>query len=132
MVPAFLGGTLGFVEGRLLPGGGPFWALLGMAAGNSTVILPLPAATGAAHGVTVLLLKRSILTEKIARRGQHITREYSIDPFELLRVSDVMVTKVDTLPRQCRSMRPSPSLWPTSIAINPIRWPTGTGAWSAW
>src|SRR6185437_1662505 len=113
-----LGGTLGFLEGQFLPGGQSFWALLGMSAmmggtmrspltavmfaveltGNSTVILPLLAATGAAHGVTVLLLKRSILTEKIARRGQHITREYSIDPFELMRVSDVMVTKVDTLP----------------------------------
>jgi CIC family chloride channel protein len=113
-----LGGTLGWLEGQFLPGGGSFWALLGMAAmmggtmrspltaimfaveltGNSTMILPLLAATGAAHGVTVLLLKRSILTEKIARRGQHITREYSIDPFELLRVSEVMVTKVDTLP----------------------------------
>jgi CBS-domain-containing membrane protein len=46
----------------------------------------------------VLLLKRSILTEKIARRGQHVVREYSIDPFELMRVSDVMVREVDTLP----------------------------------
>jgi chloride channel protein, CIC family len=58
----------------------------------------LLAATGAAYAVTVLLLKRSILTEKIARRGQHITREYTIDPFELLRVADVMVKNVDTLP----------------------------------
>ena len=48
--------------------------------------------------VTVLLLKRSILTEKIARRGQHITREYGIDPFELMRVGEVMVRDVDTLP----------------------------------
>jgi CIC family chloride channel protein len=46
----------------------------------------------------VLLLKRSILTEKIARRGQHVVREYSIDPFELLRVNEVMVRNVDTLP----------------------------------
>ena len=61
------------------------------------MIVPLLAATGAAYAVTVLLLKRSILTEKIARRGQHIAREYSVDPFELLRVDDVMV-KVDTLP----------------------------------
>jgi CBS domain-containing protein len=55
-------------------------------------------ATSAAYALTVLLLKRSILTEKIARRGQHVVREYSIDPFELLRVSDVMVREVDTLP----------------------------------
>ena len=41
----------------------------------------------AALGVTVLLLRRSILTEKIARRGQHINREYSVDVFDLLRVA---------------------------------------------
>ncbi len=55
------------------------------------------AASGAAYGVTVLLMKRSILTEKIARRGVHITREYSVDPFQLMRVRDVMVTEVETL-----------------------------------
>jgi CBS domain-containing protein len=44
----------------------------------------------AALGVTVLLMRRSILTEKLARRGHHITREYSIDPFELARVREVM------------------------------------------
>jgi chloride channel protein, CIC family len=113
-----LGGSAGWLEGQMLPGGASFWALIGMAAmmggtmrspltgvmfaveltGNIDLLLPLLAATGAAHAVTVLLLKRSILTEKIARRGQHITREYSVDPFELLRVSDVMVKNVDTLP----------------------------------
>jgi CBS domain-containing protein len=44
----------------------------------------------AALCVTVLLLRRSILTEKLARRGQHIAREYSVDVFELKRVGDVM------------------------------------------
>jgi CBS domain-containing protein len=44
----------------------------------------------AALCVTVLLLRRSILTEKLARRGQHIAREYSVDLFEMMRVSDVM------------------------------------------
>jgi CBS domain-containing protein len=48
--------------------------------------------------VTVLLLRRSILTEKIARRGQHIMREYGIDLFELTRAADIMVHPVDTLP----------------------------------
>src|SRR6185312_15460217 len=52
----------------------------------------------AAYGVTVLLMKRSILTEKIARRGQHIAREYAVDPFELARIRDVMVSEVETLP----------------------------------
>ncbi|MDE1937288.1 chloride channel protein [Bradyrhizobium sp.] len=113
-----LGGSLGWLEGQMLPGGPSFWALIGMAAmmggtmrspltgvmfaieltGNIEMLPILLAATGAAFAVTVLLLKRSILTEKIARRGQHITREYSIDQFELLRVADVMVKEVDTLP----------------------------------
>ncbi|HEX7775788.1 MAG TPA: chloride channel protein [Parvibaculum sp.] len=113
-----LGGALGWLEGQFLPGGTSFWALLGMASvmagtmrspltsivfaieltGNMQVLLPLLAATGAAYAVTVLLLKRSMLTEKIARRGQHLTREYSVDPFELLRVGEVMVKTVDTLP----------------------------------
>ncbi len=45
----------------------------------------------------MLLLRRSILTEKIARRGQHITREYGIDPFEFARARDIMIEAVDTL-----------------------------------
>lgn len=113
-----LGGTAGWLEGQFLPGDASCWALIGMAAmmggsmrapltgvlfaieltGNSGLLLPLLAATGGAYAVTVLLLKRSILTEKIARRGRHIVQEYSVDPFELLRVEDVMVREVDTLP----------------------------------
>src|SRR5690606_28245386 len=64
--------------------------------------LPLLAATISAYAVTVLLLRRSILTEKIARRGQHITREYGIDPFEYARARDIMIEAVDTLPAQMR------------------------------
>ncbi|HYK23974.1 MAG TPA: chloride channel protein [Candidatus Acidoferrum sp.] len=52
----------------------------------------------AALAVTVLLLRRSILTEKLARRGQHIAREYSVDLFELLRVRDVMDKDVPLIP----------------------------------
>jgi CIC family chloride channel protein len=51
----------------------------------------------AALAVTVLLMRRSILTEKLARRGHHITREYSIDPFELARVRDVMDQDIQTV-----------------------------------
>jgi chloride channel protein, CIC family len=112
------GGCAGWLEGQLLPGDHGVWALIGMAAmmggtmrspltailfaseltGDFALIGPLLIATGAAYALTVLLLKRSILTEKIARRGQHVVREYSIDPFELLRVNEVMVRNVDTLP----------------------------------
>ncbi|KMO11709.1 chloride channel protein [Methylobacterium indicum] len=113
-----LGGAMGWVAGTLLPGHPGFWALLGMAAmlggtmrapltgalfaveltGDVHALPGLLAASAAAYAVTVLLLKRSILTEKIARRGQHVTREYGIDPHELTRVADVMVRDVDTLP----------------------------------
>src|SRR5207302_1295656 len=44
----------------------------------------------AAAGVTVLLMRRSILTEKLARRGRHVTREYGVNPLHVLRVEDVM------------------------------------------
>jgi CBS domain-containing protein len=100
-----------------LPGDQGFWALVGMAAilggtmrapltgsifaveltGDLHLLSPVIAASAAGFGVTVLLMKRSILTEKIARRGQHITREYAVDPFDLIRVSEVMVKEVETL-----------------------------------
>ncbi len=51
-----------------------------------------------AHCFTVLVMKRSILTEKVARRGYHITREYSVDPLESLSVGDVMTTAVVSIP----------------------------------
>ncbi|MDE2487879.1 MAG: chloride channel protein [Alphaproteobacteria bacterium] len=112
-----LGGSLGFLEGQVLPGGGGFWALVGMAAmmggtmrapltgalfaveltGDSHALLPLLVATGAAYGLTVLVLKRSILTEKVARRGHHVSREYSVDPLQQAWVSEIMVSPVDTL-----------------------------------
>jgi chloride channel protein, CIC family len=44
----------------------------------------------ASHAVTVLMLRRSILTEKVARRGHHVMREYSVDPLMMIRVKEVM------------------------------------------
>ncbi|OOO20089.1 CBS domain-containing protein [Rhizobium sophoriradicis] len=113
------GGALGWLVGLIMPGNDPgFFALLGMAAmmggtmrapltgtffameitGDVSTLVPLLAATVVAYAVTVLLLRRSILTEKIARRGQHITREYGVDPFELSRAREIMISEVDTLP----------------------------------
>lgn len=113
-----LGGSAGYLTGTFLPGEPALWALLGMAAmmggtmrapltgiffaieitGDLSTAIPLMIATVAAYSVTVLLMRRSILTEKIARRGQHITREYAIDSFEFTRASEIMIRKVDTLP----------------------------------
>ena len=46
----------------------------------------------------MLTLKRSILTEKLSRRGHHLTREYVVDPLEALAVQDVMRTNITVLP----------------------------------
>jgi CBS domain-containing protein len=43
-------------------------------------------------------MKRSILTEKVARRGYHVSREYSVDALETLSVGEVMTTRVITVP----------------------------------
>jgi hypothetical protein len=40
--------------------------------------------------VTALVMPRSILTENVARRGFHVSREYAIDPLEILFVREVM------------------------------------------
>ncbi|MBZ9919959.1 MULTISPECIES: chloride channel protein [unclassified Mesorhizobium] len=114
-----MGGAMGAVLAGILPAADPgFWALLAMAAtmggtmrapltatffaveltGNTHVLVPLIAACAAAHAVTVLLMKRSILTEKIARRGHHLVREYRVDPFALTRVHEVMTTQVQSVP----------------------------------
>ena len=62
------------------------------------MFLPLLVGSVIALAFTVLTLKRSILTEKVARRGFHLSREYAIDPLEILFVHEVMRTKVVVLP----------------------------------
>jgi chloride channel protein, CIC family len=118
-----LGAALGGLLGAVLPGAGEgTWALIGMAAAMAGVmrspftsivfalelthdvnaLLALLVACTIAHLVSVLVLKRSILTEKIARRGYHVTREYEIDPLHALLVADVMSGAVLTVrPRTC-------------------------------
>lgn len=64
------------------------------------MLLPLFVACFLAHTFTVLVLKRSILTEKISRRGYHLSREYALDPLEILFVREVMRTNVVALPAE--------------------------------
>jgi len=64
------------------------------------VILPLLLASVIAHAFTVLTLRRSILTEKVARRGYHLSREYSVDPLEILFVREVMRSNVVAIPAE--------------------------------
>jgi H+/Cl- antiporter ClcA len=53
-------------------------------------VLPLALACTASYLVTSLVMPRSILTEKLSRRGYHLSREYGVDPLELVSVADVM------------------------------------------
>jgi len=58
-----------------------------------------------AYSFTVLVMKRSILTEKIARRGYHVSREYEVDPLERLMLDQVMTTDVVTVPASLPASR---------------------------
>ena len=53
-------------------------------------ILPLVLACTASYLITSLIMPRSILTEKLGRRGYHLSREYGVDPLELLTAGEVM------------------------------------------
>jgi CBS domain-containing protein len=114
-----MGGALGGLEAMFLPNeGAGFWPLISMGAilggtmrspftsivfafeltHDANVFLPLLVGSMIAHGFTVLTLKRSILTEKVARRGFHLSREYAVDPLELLYVREVMQKDTMSVP----------------------------------
>jgi CBS domain-containing protein len=113
-----MGGALGGLEAMALPDlGAGFWPLVSMGAilggtmrspftgvvfvleltHDVNMLLPLLVAVTLAHGFTVLLLRRSILTEKVARRGFHLSREYAVDPLEILFTREVMHQNVVAL-----------------------------------
>ena len=60
-------------------------------------LLPLMVASFGSYATTVLLMKRSILTEKIARRGHDIFREYYVDPLESHSVQEAMTKNPRTV-----------------------------------
>ena len=115
-----IGAALGAIEHMVgLPGGDrTLWPLVSMAAvmggtmrspltgvlfaleltHDVNALLPLLIACTFAHMLTVLAMKRSILTEKVARRGFHVSREYAVDPLELLSLGDIMTTELVTVP----------------------------------
>jgi H+/Cl- antiporter ClcA len=106
-----IGGALGGLEATVFPHvAAGFWPLVGLAGVLGGVMrspltgvvfalelthryeamLPLLVTATAAFAISVLILRRSVLTEKIARRGLHLSREYSVDPLEVLFVHEVM------------------------------------------
>ena len=120
-----MGAALGVLAGPFLPGSQPaLWPLVFMAATlggmmrapimsvmfaleltqDINALLPLLIASSVAYGFTVLAMPRSILTEKISRRGHHIYREYGIDPLERHVVSEVMTRDVATIDGEERAL----------------------------
>jgi len=106
-----IGGALGALFAPAMPGlQTGAWPLVGMAAvlsgaigcpltaavlameltHNYGLMLPLLAASVSAHAFAVLMQRRSILTERLGRRGHHLSREYSVDPLEAMTVAQVM------------------------------------------
>ncbi|HEY1350971.1 MAG TPA: chloride channel protein [Ktedonobacteraceae bacterium] len=113
-----MGGALGGLEAMFLPNlGAGFWELVSMGAilggtmrspftgviftleltHDVNMLLPLLVACMLAHGFTVIVMRRSILTEKISRRGYHLSREYATDPLEILFIREVMRTNIVAL-----------------------------------
>ncbi len=113
-----MGAALGAMEASFLPNlGAGFWPMIGMAAvlavtmrvpftgiafaveltHDTSALLPMLVAVTIAYTISVLVLRRSILTEKVARRGYNVATEYALDPLELLSVRDVMRTSMVAL-----------------------------------
>ena len=125
-----MGGALGGLEAMFLPALGPgFWPLVSMGAilggtmrspftgiifaleltHDVNMLLPLLVAVTIAHAFTTVLLRRSILTEKVSRRGYHLSREYAVDPLEILFVREVMRTSIAALPAEATGRQLSQS-----------------------
>jgi chloride channel protein, CIC family len=108
-----IGGAIGALSGHLMhssPESQALWTLLGMGAmlaGSLGVpltailfsvelthfwpaLVPLTLACISSYLVAVLIMPRSILTEKLSRRGYHLSREYGVDPLELIMVGDLV------------------------------------------
>ncbi len=113
-----MGGALGGVEALFLPNlGAGFWEMVSMGAilggtmrspftgiifvleltHDVNMLLPLLVGCTIAHGFTVIVMRRSILTEKVSRRGYHLSREYAVDPLEIIFVREAMRTNIAAL-----------------------------------
>jgi CBS domain-containing protein len=121
MVGAALGGAYALLINRFFPGlnlSPAAYALVAMAAmfgaasratftfiifafeitRDYNAILPLMLVSVIADGVSIFLMRNSIMTEKLARRGLRIHHEYETDIFRQVTVGEVMETNLVTLP----------------------------------
>lgn len=114
-----MGAAVGAASAHFLPVQGPgFYPLVGMGAvlagaigapltgivfsleltHDVNMLLPLLIGCALAHAFSTLFLRRSILTEKISRRGYHLSREYSVDPLEIVFAREAMRTNIVAFP----------------------------------
>ncbi len=141
MIGAAVGAAFSHMLPSLSPGG---WALVGMTSllaasigapltsamlsveltHNGGLLLPVLLACTVSYALSALLQRRSILTAGLSRRGRHLSREYSVDPLEMLSVTDAMHTSVYALPA-------------TATRSDAVEWlrkmnERGAAAWSHW
>jgi H+/Cl- antiporter ClcA/CBS domain-containing protein len=130
-----MGAALGGLEARVFPAEGVgFWPLVSMAAilggtmrapmtavvfaleltHDVNMLVPLLLAATTAHGFTVLTLRRSILTEKVSRRGFHLSREYAVDPLEIIFAREVARAGAAVMPASATRAAVAAALRPDS------------------
>ncbi len=115
MIGAALGAAFSHLLPQLPPGG---WAIVGMSAllsasigapltsamlsveltHNGGLLLPVLLACTTSYALSVLFQRRSLLTAGLTRQGRHLSREYGVDPLEMMSVQDAMHTSVFALP----------------------------------
>ncbi len=140
-----IGGAMGAAMGHTLPFvSSGAWAVVGMCAvlaaalgapltsamlaveltHNGGLMLPVLLACVAAYAISVLIQPRSMLTENLSRRGLHLSREYGVDPLELVMVSTAMHTSIFALAAD--APRSEARVWYDSMLAR------GPEAWSHW
>src|SRR5699024_10799250 len=113
-----MGAALGMIESLFLLGGSEYlWPLLGMGAALAGVmrspftaiifvlelthallaLKPLLITCTVAYGFSVLVMKRSILTEKVTHHGRHIFREYGVESLTVCFIDQMMTTDIETI-----------------------------------
>ena len=141
MIGGAMGATLGHILPYISPGA---WAVVGMCAilaaalgapltaamlaveltHNGGLMLPVLLACISAYAISVLIQPRSLLTENLSHRGLHLSREYGVDPLEMVMVSAAMHTSVFALPST--APRAEAKAWYDSMLAR------GPEAWSNW
>lgn len=63
---------------------------------NGALVLPVLLACTTSYALSVLFQRRSLLTAGLSRQGRHLSREYGVDPLELVIVREVLHQDIET------------------------------------